>query len=260
AALAARCREVALRLRLAKLVWIQQAGGVRGAAGERISLADLAELRDLLDRPEGLDAAQRGVLEEVAVLLERGTPSVNLCSPEGLATELFTYAGSGTLFTKQRYIEVRALGLDDFDAAADLIRRGTEEGYLIPRSASEVELVLSHAFGVFIEGRYLAGIGSLLPYEPEGVAEIASLYTVTRFAREGVGGHLVSHALQTAHSAGIERVFACTISERVESFFVRHGFEHAAEEEIPEAKRLGHSPERLQQLRYLARSTATASG
>ena len=57
-------------------------------------------------------------------MLEAGLPAVNICSAEGLAEELFTYAGSGTLFTRDRYMSVRRLGIDDFDAAHDLIHRG----------------------------------------------------------------------------------------------------------------------------------------
>ena len=51
--------------------------------------------------------------------------------------------------------------------------------------------------------------------------EISSLYTLTRFLGEGVGGHLVSFALECAAELGFRYVFACTTSERVQTFFER---------------------------------------
>ena len=46
--LPAACRRIALRLRLAKLVWIDPAGPLRGSDGERISLLDVCGLDALL--------------------------------------------------------------------------------------------------------------------------------------------------------------------------------------------------------------------
>ena len=147
-----------------------------------------------------------------------------MCTLEGLPDELFTYAGSGTLFTEQRYVVVRKLGLDDFDAASDLIARGTSEGYLAPRTQEQLDAVLASGFGAFVEGYHLAGIGALLVDDPGGCAEVASLYTLTRFLGEGVGGHLVAYALARAQERGLAYVYACTTSERVGGFFQLHGF------------------------------------
>ena len=254
---AAQCRRVTLKLQLSKLLWVRPSGGLLSESGERISLVDLEQLR-LLQAREEPDPATASLLREIGVMLQHGTPSISLCGPEGMVRELFTYSGSGTLFTRERYTHVRDLGLDDFDAAADLIRVGTEEGFLLPRSASDIRYVLAHAFGVFIEGRYLAGIGSLLPYPSEAVGEIASLYTVTRFAREGIGEHLVYYALEKACQAGLDRVFACTTSEKVEGFFLRQGFERVEMDALPDSKWVGHSEERLGQVVCLARSTASS--
>ena len=251
-----RCRELAVRLRLSKVVWLRSAGGIFDENGERVSLADCEDLRRMLSGSRSAGQVEPDLLHEFALMLEQGTSSINLCSADGLAEELFTYAGSGTLFTRERYAEVYRLGLDDYDAAAGLIARGTEEGFLLPRSENEIQSVLSHAFGVFIEGRYLAGIGALLPYNEAGMGEIASLYTVTRFSKEGVGGHLVSHALKEASRAGFERVFACTTSQRVEQFFLRQGFRSVSVDEVPKEKWQGRSPSNRENVRCFARSSA----
>ena len=190
---AAGCREFAVRLGVFKLVWIDRRGGLRAATGNRHSFLHLAELHSLLEGAGGglVNTERVELWGEVSAMLEAGLPAVNLCSAEGLAEELFTYAGSGTLFTRDRYMSVRRLGIDDFDAAHDLIHRGVDEGYLVERSGEDVDAILASGFGAFVEGRHLAGIGALLPGGEERSGEIACLYTLTRFLGEGVGGSLV---------------------------------------------------------------------
>jgi amino-acid N-acetyltransferase len=237
-ALAAAARRLALRLGLTKLVYLDAAGGLVRPDGKRISFVDLAELR------AGPADKRDALLAEIRALLEAGFPAVNLCTQDGLADELFTYTGSGTLFTREGYVAVRRLGLDDFDAAADLIARGVEEGFLAPRTAPDVDAVLAHGFGAFVEGVHLAGIGALLAHPASQSGEIASLYTLTRFLGEGVGGQLVGFALDEARRRGMERVFACTTSERVGAFFERLGFVRVPPEDLPAEKWAGYDPER----------------
>jgi len=243
-------RRVALGLGASKLVVIDPGGGWTRPGGGQASFVGLDELRGLDPGP------RRPVIEAVRALLEAGVPAVNLCSQAGLADELFTYAGSGTLFTRERYVTVRRLGLDDFDAAADLVARGVAEGYLAPRSPEEVDAVLASGFGAFVEGVHLAGIGALVPHAGGRSAEIGSLYTLTRFVGEGVGGHLVGFALEEAGRAGLTRVFACTTSERVVAFFERNGFARVGAEALPAEKWRDYDPERRARLFCLARDVA----
>jgi len=260
---AAHCRRFALRLGLAKLVWIDPRGCLRGPSGDRVPVLDAADVREMLASKGAagatLSADDLGLLGEIQGMLEGGLPAVNLCSLDGLAADLFTYAGSGTFFTRERYAHVRRLALDDFDAAADLVARGVSEGYLVARSEGELERVLSGGFGVFIEGRYLAGIGSLIGYPGDGAGEIASLYTLTRFIGEGVGSHLIRFALECAAEAGFGYVFACTTSERVERFFVRQGFRVAGLSEVPASKWSGYSEARRTSIRCLRIEVRTES-
>jgi N-acetylglutamate synthase-like GNAT family acetyltransferase len=252
---AAAVREIAVRLRVSKLVWLDRAGGLREGRSARQSFVDLDELTALVaaglpgEPPERL-----ALLREIERGLRDGLGAVNLCAAEGLADELFTYAGSGTLFTRERYVDVRPLGIDDFDAADDLIARGVAEGYLAPRSPEQLDQVFACGVGAFVEGRHLAGIGALLLYPAARAGEIASLYTLTRFLGEGVGGSLVGFACARASELGLSCVYACTTSERVGAFFERNGFREVAKEEIPEAKWRSYDPERLSRVRcYLRR-------
>lgn len=252
-------RRSALGLRLAKLVWVQSMPPIARSAGSgRASVVDLAHLASLLDetsdsealgfvaRPEG-----RALLEAIRDLIGAGLPSVNVCAPAELAQELLTYAGAGTFFTRDRYAEVRSLGLDDFDPASDLISRGEADGFLVPRDAASRDAVLAHGVGLFIEGRYLAGIGAILPYPEERAVEVASLYALTRYVGEGVGGQIVRFAIERAREQGLAYVFSCTTSARVEAFFVREGFRVVAPDALPKRKWENYAQERRARVRCL---------
>jgi N-acetylglutamate synthase-like GNAT family acetyltransferase len=249
--------QAALRLAVRKLVWVDEGGGLAKPDGARLSFVHLEELRALL--AEGLAGEKPDrvrLLREVEAALAAGLPALNLTTLDGVADELFTYAGSGTLFTRERYVVVRRLGLDDYDAADDLIARGVTEGYLAPRSSEEIDRILVNGFGAFVEGRHLAGIGALLEYPEARQAEISSLYTLTRFLGEGVGTHLVGYALERARERGFRAVFACTTSERVVGFFERHGFRLVSPEDLPAEKWRAYDRERRGRVRCLARDVA----
>jgi N-acetylglutamate synthase-like GNAT family acetyltransferase len=255
-------RELAQRLGVFKLVWLDALGGIRNKHGARLSFVHRAELRQLLAnsvRNLPHDAARVPLLREVGDMLEAGVPAVNVCAPHELADELFTYAGSGTLFTRKRYMRVRPLGVDDFDAADDLIRRGVSEGYLLNRNEAAVDAVLAHGFGAFVEDRHLAGIGALLPGGDDVSGEIASLYALTRFLGEGVGVSLVHYGVAEARRLGLAYVFACTTSERVAQFFVRQGFREVAQDQLPDRRWLGYDPERRMQVRCFRMELAAAA-
>ncbi len=245
-------RELAVRLGVFKLVWLDARGGFQNRHGQRLSFVHRAELRQLLANPARSlphDQARVPLLREVGDMLEAGIPAINVCAPEGLADDLFTYAGSGTLFTRKRYMKVRALGIDDFDAADDLIRRGVSEGYLLNRNDAAVDAVLAHGFGAFVEDRHLAGIGALLPGGDGVSGEIASLYALTRFLGEGVGVSLAQWGVAEARRLGLAYAFACTTSERVGLFFQRQGFREVPQDQVPDRRWLGYDPERRMQVR-----------
>jgi amino-acid N-acetyltransferase len=257
----AACLNVSMVLRLAKLVWIQPTPPIERQAGDgRVSVVDLAHLEALLasdPTPEfrvGDHRVRTGCLPLVRAirdLIARGTPSVNVCAPKDLARELFTYAGAGTFFTTNRYAEVRPLSLDDYDLANDLIERGEADGYLAPRDQAARDDVLAHGLGVFIEGRYLAGIGAILPHAAAGAAELASLFALTRYVGEGAGGQIVRYAVERCREEGFEYLFSCTTSDHVERFFERHGFVRVGDDGVPAEKWEGYDASRRARVRCL---------
>jgi N-acetylglutamate synthase-like GNAT family acetyltransferase len=261
-ALPEMARRVALQLRVAKLVWLGRGAVLVDSAGRRVSLVDLAALDEIIASQARsdleTDPGRLILLGEIRKMVSGGLPSISVCEPGALEDELFTYAGSGTFFSRQRYTEVRSLALDEFSAAALLIERGVEEGYLLPRSQDQLETTLTSAFGAFLEGRYLAGIGALLSYPSDRAGEIVSLYTLTRFIGEGVGSYLMSYAVESATARGDDYIFACTTSDRVQEFFRRHGFRSVSPAEVPEEKWKHYDARRRTEVRCLRIDLPTA--
>ena len=247
------CRELAVSLRVSKLVFLDPFGALVRGDGARLSFVDLEELAALLADPAGDASRRASLLREIDAALRGGVAAVNLCTAAGLDEELFSYAGSGTLFTVGRYVDVRPLGIDDFAAASDLVARGVAEGFLALRSEAEVDRVLANGFGAFVERSHLAGIGALVPHPESGTGEIASLYTLTRFLGEGIGGHLVAVLCEIARERAYSSVFACTTSERVAGFFERNAFARVDADAIPAEKWRDYDPARRARVLCLRR-------
>jgi len=244
---------VATQLRVHKLVLIAPEGGVRGSDGKLLSFMDETVLTALLAEGQaewaGL-AARRATFAAVRAALRGGVQAVNLCTLEGLARELFTYEGSGTLCTLEDYCRVERLGIDDFEEVERLIERGQREGILKLRGPDEIAALLVNAYGATIGRHHLAGICALLtePYASERAGEIAGLYTMTRFKGEGVGARLIARVLTDARQSGLAYVFACTTEERAQVFFERHGFRRVDPDDVPATKWAGYDPQRKAQV------------
>ncbi|MCK6557254.1 hypothetical protein L6Q96_22160 [Candidatus Binatia bacterium] len=246
-------QHVASRLRVHKLVIVEPEGGVAGTDRKQISFMDEAMLEALLETGEaewtGL-AARRHTFEAARAALLAGVGAVNVCSLDGLARELFTYSGSGTLFTRAVYCTVQRLGVDDFEEVERLIARGQREGLLKVRSDDEIATLLVNGYGATIGAHHLAGICALVtePYTAECAGELAGLYTITRFKGEGVGGRLVAKVLNDARASDLAYLFACTMEQHAAAFFERQGFRRVGTGDVPAAKWSGYDPHRREQV------------
>jgi amino-acid N-acetyltransferase len=250
--LIACARRIAVRLKVYKLVLLDPAGGIT-TGGSRLSFMNGPVLRELL-RPGEAEWAglgpRRPLLEAVRGTLEGGVSSVTLCALSGLARELFTYEGCGTLFTLTDYCRVERLGIDDFYEVEQLLERGEREGYLKARTPQEIGQLLLHGYGARLGASpgELAGFCALLPYPTDNAAEVAGLYTITRFQGEGVGSRLIATMVMEGEQRGLAYLFASTTQEGAQRLFERHGFRRVAPENVPAAKWQGYNPERKQQL------------
>jgi len=256
---------LAVALRIPKLVLLDRRGGLLGPEPTRLSFVDENVLETLLRHGEaewsGL-GDRRGLLVAVQDALEGGVEAVNLCAPEEVAEELFTYEGSGTLFTAGDYCQVDRLALDDYAQAERLLERGTREGFLRMRGPEEIADVLAAGFGATICGRHLGGVAALLtaPYEADRAGEIVGLYSINRFKGEGVGERLVSRLLAEAMQRGLSYVFACAVDERAKLFFARQGFERVPGRSVPPAKWIGYDDRRRARVACFRRDLRAARG
>jgi amino-acid N-acetyltransferase len=241
-------QQLAVRLKVYKLILLDPAGGV-SIGGNRLSFMNGPVLAELLRQGEAEWAGlgeRRPLLETVRAVLEGGVSSVSLCPLNGLARELFTYEGCGTLFTLTDYCRVERLGIDDFHEIEKLLERGEREGYLKARTAGEISQLLLHGYGARLgtDPGELAGFCALLPYPEENAAEIVGLYTITRFQGEGIGSRLVARMIAEGEQRGISYLFASTTQEGAQRLFERHGFHRVAAEDVAAAKWRGYDSER----------------
>ena len=254
AALADFARRLCERLRIHKLVIVDPLGGIKGPTMERqLSFIDESMLEELLRtgqaESEGL-GPRRATLEAVRGALVAGIEAVNLCTLPGLARELFTYEGSGTLCTREDYCRVEPLGVDEFHEVEKLLERGQREGYLKARDRGEIAEIMLSGFGATIGLRHLAGVCALRtePYARVRAGEIVGLYTITRFKGEGVGVKLIARMRREGAARGLAFLFACTTQPRVGDFFERVGFRRIALEEVPPEKWRGYDDDRRRAL------------
>ncbi len=246
-------QQIAARLRVHKLIFVEPEGGLTGADGKQLSFMDENMLATLLSAGQAEWAglgSRRATFHAVRAALLGGVASVNLCALAGAARELFTYEGSGTLFTSADYCTVQRLGIDDFEEVERLIERGQREGLLKLRTSDEVARMLVNGYGATIGAHHLAGICAFATdaYTSERTGEVVGLYTVTRFKGEGVAARLLARLLADARAAGLVYVFACTTEERAQAFFERQGFRRVDADHVPAAKWASYDLQRKAQV------------
>ena len=251
-------QQLASRLTVHKLVILDPRGGLT-AGGAPLSFLNGSHLEALQAHGSHgeLPHERHLQLETARFALEGGVASVSLCSPAGLAKELFTYEGCGTFFTLTDYCRAERLALDDFPEAERLIERGEQEGALKKRTASEVSQLLLHGYGARLgKERDLVGLCALLPYTAENAGEIAGLYTLRRFHGEGIGSRLVGKAITEGQARGLAYLFACTNQEPARRLFERFDFRQVTPDAVPATKWRAYAPARRRTMRVYKRELA----
>ena len=241
-------QEMASRLDVFKLVLIDRQGGLTEPDGRRDSFVQIRQINGLARRERS--RMRRAILRAARRALEDGVNSVNLTAPRSVYEELFSFIGTGTLFTRAAYGSVKSIALEDFEEAEAMIKRGQDEGSLLTRTDEEIARILPSCFGYRVADEHLAGICSLLtePYHRERAGELTALYTLTRFQGEGVGVELVREVLKEARERKLRYVFACTSEEHAARFFKRLKFRKVGPDQVPAAKWRAYNRERIKRL------------
>lgn len=233
-------RQLAVRLGVRKLVVVDERGGLDVGVGTR-SFVHASALARLVRAEEDCGDWGLAELRELLAAVKSGIDAVNLTTPDGVAEELFTYHGSGTLVTAEEYCTVDRLGIEHFLEAERLIARGEREGYLLARSEEQKQRLLLSGYGAWFEGTRLAGVCGLETeaYSRRRVGEVVGLYTITRFQGEGVGVRMIDHLVDVAKEQKLHALFACSSNQRAVAFFERCGFERCDPDRVPPAKWVG---------------------
>jgi N-acetylglutamate synthase-like GNAT family acetyltransferase len=241
-------QQLATRLRVFKLLFLDRAGGLADSAGHRHSFVQIGRVRGILkDADSGL---RRNLVRAACRAISNGVGSVSLASPSAVYEELFSFSGTGTIFTESGYGRVRQISIDDFEEVEALIVRAQNEGFLLARSDEEIARLLPSCFGYRIGDEHLAGVASLLtePYRRERAGEITALYTLTRFQGEGVAAELLSEVLKEARARRLRYVFACTAELRAAHLFEHLHFRRVQPQEVAPAKWRGYDKNRISTL------------
>ncbi len=248
--------DLAAALRALKLVVTDPGGGWGSPAKSFVDVHDPARGFEaaLADRQDG------AVVAAVRTALAGGVTSVNLCPPEEVDEELFTFDGVGSLFTSGDYLGLDPLRVDDLPAVEELVAQGTADGLLRPRTRLEVARLAVTGLGARVRSSgHLAGLVSLetAAYADEQLGEVACLYTVSRFSGAGAGGMLVDGLVEHAAALGLRAVFAVTVSADAAAFFVRKGFAEVPHDAVPPAKWQGYDDARRAAARVFLRPLRT---
>ena len=241
-------QELASRLRVFKLIFLDRQDGLLNRQGERMSFV---ESKRIPQATRGIRSRlRRAIIRATARALKNGVGSVNLVAPRGVYEELFQFLGAGTLFTETPYGHVQPISIDDFEEVEALIVRGQQEGFLLARSEEQIAKILPSCFGYRIGDEHLAGICALLtdPYRRERAGEITALYTLTRFQGEGVAVELVKEVVSEARARMLRFVFACTSEDRAARFFSRLKFRRVGAKDVPASKWRGYDRTRIARL------------
>jgi N-acetylglutamate synthase-like GNAT family acetyltransferase len=238
-------QQLAARLRVFKLLLLDRAGGLVDSAGNRFSFVQIGRVRRIL---KDLHSAHRRALVRAAARAAgAGVASVSLVSPHEVYEELFSFSGTGTIFTEGGYGRVRQISIEDFEEVEALIIRAQNEGFLLSRSEGEIANLLPSCLGYRIGDEHLAGVVSLLaePYRRERAGEITALYTLTRFQGEGVAAELMNAVIREARIRRMRYVFACTTEQRAVRLFEHLGFQLVEPPLVPPAKWRGYDKKRI---------------
>ncbi|PKO23565.1 MAG: GNAT family N-acetyltransferase [Chloroflexi bacterium HGW-Chloroflexi-1] len=116
-------------------------------------------------------------------------------------------------------IDIRPATTTDIEGVLTIINRYAEENLMLPRTAAQIQRVLSRFLVAEADGQ-IVGCGSLVELTPR-LVELRSLAVVPELRGTGLGRQLVEALVAQAREIGYEQLCALTLNE---GFFNRLGF------------------------------------
>ena len=230
--------EVAKTLNAVKLIYITSDGGVRGPRGiiRQLTVQE-AEQYLKAHRAEMSDSSVTKLTHAVRAGLQ-GIERIHIIDgreQEGLLGEVFSNEGIGTLIYTNEYQAIRMATKKDVRAIFTLIQNGMKADELLRRTRTDLERSIGDYF-VFEMDRNPVACGALHFDKELNIAELASLYVDPRYENRGIGGRMISYAVNTARSRGVRMLF-CLSTQAINYFIHKGGFELGTPEHLPLARR-----------------------
>lgn len=151
--------------------------------------------------------------------------------------EVFTHAGSGTLFTREYPNILRRARESDVRDIFALMQPYFVEGSL--KRVSEEELLeILPSFMVYSVNEQIVAAAALIEYGDS--CELGKLCTLPRYQARGRARALVRELLKEAKKRGKRSVFALAVQPYAAEFFERLGFIATERESLPASWQAGY--------------------
>ncbi len=148
--------------------------------------------------------------------------------------EVFTHAGSGTLFSREYTNELRPAEPNDVRELMAIMTPQIADGSLTVMSEEKL-LELIPSFWVYTVNSQVVAGAALIEFGD--ASELSKLCTLPRYQAKGRAKAVVEALLEKARAQGRRYVFALTVQDYVGKFFERIGFAKVSRDELPEAWR-----------------------
>jgi N-acetylglutamate synthase-like GNAT family acetyltransferase len=187
-----------------------------------------------------VEQQERHGIDLVLVKARRGT----------IFEEVFTHAGSGTLFTQEYPNILRAATESDVRQIMAIMQPYVVEGALRPVTEEQL-LVSIRSFMVYSVNDQIVCAAALKSYGDS--CELAKLCTLPRFQARGRARALIMALVDEAQRQGKRSIFALTVQPYVGEFFERLGFVPVEREVLPDDWKRGYDfsrPSKAYQRRF----------
>lgn len=158
-----------------------------------------------------------------------------------LPLELFTRDGVGTMIYVDPYDETRPARADDIAGMLALIQPLEESGALVPRTAEQLELDISH-FVVMERDSVLIGCAAIYPQPGATAAELACLAVHPEYRAGERGDALLRWVEERAQASGIAQLFVLTT--HTTDWFRERGFTPGSMDDLPNERQATYDAHR----------------
>ena len=227
---------LASALQADKLIYLMETRGLRNDKDELIRQMTQEEAETLLQNTGGT-ASYHHYLWSAVYACKQGVHRVHLIDRHvdgAVIQELFTRDGAGTMISTTPYDVMRKAGIGDIPGLMTLIEPLEQEGILVQRSREKLELEVDH-FTVMERDGVIIGCGALYPFNTDDAAELACLAVHRDYHKCGRGQSLLHAIEERARSEGLKKLFV--LSTHAEHWFLEQGFNKAALDELPVARK-----------------------